>query len=346
MPEGEATPPGTDADGLAPALAPALLEACGGRLSGLRWFRSAWQRGGASTAFAAFECDTRGPIDAVVKIPVGPVEHRFSTALSGVGPTPIVLAGGDTLAGYDLAWLVLERAKGRTLSEDLSKAALVELTRVAAAFHQTAAEVAPATPRVDRTDWETLIGRAREAVKQNAIPEEQRWNQAIKGVQKTLASILRVWRARPIDTWCHGDLHPGNAIWSAPEPPTLNGESPTPVVGELGEATAPPPARRAVLIDLAETHPGCWVEDGVYLERLFWGRAEALEGAKPVKLLAKARKALGLDNGEDHARLANIRRVLLAACVPVFLEREGHPAYLHGALETLERLMPTVQSSV
>jgi hypothetical protein len=345
MPEGDPTPPGQEASGLAPSLAPALAEACEGRLGDLRWFGSTWQRGGASTAYSTYDDPERGAVEVVVKVPVGPVEHRFTTALSGQGPTPRVLAGGSTLAGYDLAWLVIEKLDGPVLSEDVTKTTFIELTRAAAAYHKIAGEIATELPRPKTTDWEALVARARESVKQNAIPEEQRWNQAIKGVQKALPAMLRVWRARPVDTWCHGDLHPGNAIWEE-TPVELNGDDPTPVTGEVGDAAASPPTRRAILIDLAETHPGCWVEDGVYLERLFWGRSDALKGAKPVKLLAKARKALGLDNGEDHARLANVRRVMLAACVPAFLEREGHPKYLHGALETLEGLLPTVQAAV
>jgi len=35
-----------------------------------------------------------------------------------------------------------------------------------------------------------------------------------------------------------------------------------------------------VLIDLAEAGPGHWVEDGVYLERLFWGRPGLLHGVE------------------------------------------------------------------
>ena len=95
-----------------------------------------------------------------------------------------------------------------------------------------------------------------------------------------------------------------------------------------------------VLIDLALVHPGHWVEDGVYLERQFWGHMDALHGVKPVSQLAKCRKKLGLSTEGEFQTLANVRRVLTAACVPVFLGREGNPAYVHAGLELLERLLP------
>jgi hypothetical protein len=40
--------------------------------------------------------------------------------------------------------------------------------------------------------------------------------------------------------------------------------------------------------------------------------------------------------------LANTRRVLMAASVPAFLLHEGHPRYVHAALELIEKLLPLV----
>jgi hypothetical protein len=46
---------------------------------------------------------------------------------------------------------------------------------------------------------------------------------------------------------------------------------------------------------------------------------------------------------DDHyPQLANIRRVLMASCAPAMMEREGDKAYLHAALEVLERFLPQV----
>ena len=143
----------------------------------------------------------------------------------------------------------------------------------------------------------------------------QRWNTAVKTVQKHLPTILGKWRRRPITSWCHGDLHLDNAM-------------------RRGD--------RCVLIDLALVHSGCWVEDAVYLERLFWGHADAIKGIKPVSLLAKRCREYGVNTSFDYTLLAQIRRILVAACVPVFLDREGSAAYLDVALKTLERATPDV----
>ncbi|HVZ93050.1 MAG TPA: phosphotransferase, partial [Phycisphaerales bacterium] len=122
--------------------------------------------------------------------------------------------------------------------------------------------------------------------------------------------------------WCHGDLHPGNLM-------RRDGAS---AWGPEGN----------VLLDFAETHPGHWVEDAVYLERIYWGRPQALNGVKPVQLIAKARRAIGLDANDDYATLANVRRVLMAATSPAFMHHEGRRPYLHAAIEVLEKTLPQV----
>ncbi|XHC26904.1 hypothetical protein ABWH91_06185 [Phycisphaerales bacterium ac7] len=60
-----------------------------------------------------------------------------------------------------------------------------------------------------------------------------------------------------------------------------------------------------------------------------------MKKVKPVSLIARARKDAGLPT-DDYTQLACIRRILLASCVPAFLDREGHPTYLAAALDTLE----------
>lgn len=69
-----------------------------------------------------------------------------------------------------------------------------------------------------------------------------------------------MWESRPRDTWCHGDLHPGNAMRR-----------------DLGNGQR----GRCVLLDLAFVHPGHWVEDAVYIERQFWARPSCL--ARPSR---------------------------------------------------------------
>ena len=164
-----------------------------------------------------------------------------------------------------------------------------------------------------------MLARARQAVKDNPIPEQQRWNETIKKAQRALPTMLGVWQSRPVTTWCHGDLHLGNAM-RRPEGSAW---------GDAG----------CVLLDLAEAHTGHWCEDGVYLERIHWGHDSPVGRAKPVSALAKARKALGLDNGDDYVDVADVRRALMAACAPAFLHREGSPVYLEAALGVLDRVL-------
>ncbi|MGP1309623.1 MAG: phosphotransferase [Phycisphaerales bacterium] len=332
------TPGLTDASELAHALEPALLEACAGRLaSPIRWFRTDWQRGGAATGFSTFRYDGEDkPRDVVVKLPIGPTEHRTLVDLAKTdAPTPRVAADGWELGAYDVGWVVMERFPGAPLSMATSgvpadapaherlKSNFEELAAAAAVYYKCAEEVWPIDhSRVQHIDWAKLLDQGREAVKVSHIAHEAQWTDALKKVQKGLAGLLARWDARPITTWKHGDLHAGNAM-RRPD----------------GSPWGP---SCCVLLDFAEVSPGHWVEDAVYMERLHWAHMELLNGVKPVSILAKARKAVGLDNGEDYGDLANIRRVLVAASAPAFLRTDGNPRYLDGALGVLEKLTPAV----
>ncbi len=321
-----------DAHSLAAALAPALIEECGGLLSAIEWFRSTWQRGGSATGFAHWKTDSGPDIEVLVKLPVGPVEHRWTTSLGSmpVGdwassratslPTPRVVAAGRAIGGYDLAWLVIERLDGRALTAQWDREALEGLLLAAARLQSAAAwkePVAGAKPP-QSPDWEALVHRSREACRQGDVPEAQRWNEALKRAHRALPRLAARWAARSINCWCHGDLHPGNAMR---RPGSDRGEG-------------------CVLIDLAFMHPGHWVEDAVYLERQFWSHPERLFGVHPVSTLARLRRESGAAADDDYGGLANVRRVLMAVCVPALLEREGSPKYAHAALDLLQRLLP------
>lgn len=318
-----------DSGSLAAALSPVLREVCGGRLSEITWFRSAWQAGGASTGTATFMLGVDRSVEALVKLPVGPSEHQWTVGVGTCpddvehhdGPTPRVLAAGTELGGYDLAWMVLEKLPGSPLSASLCAESIDDLLRAAAEWYLRAAEARPLAPTDEpkREDWAELLARCRRDVKDHGVADSQRWNEAIHKTQKLLPRLSAAWEGRAVNCWCHGDLHPGNAMRRA--------------------ASTGDDVGRAVLIDLALVHPGHWVEDALYLERLFWGKPELLGGIKPVSVLARHRREFGLPTDDDYAGLANIRRVLMAASVPAFLEHEGHPRYVHAALETLERLL-------
>jgi Phosphotransferase enzyme family len=317
----------TDTSALGVSLGPVLREVCSPRLSEIEWFRASWQQGGAATGYATWTADDGTTQPAMVKLPVGPNEHSWTMRLGAVDPaqwesdasmqlpTPRVFAAGEALGGYDIAWLIVERFEGKPLSKGVSADSVKDLLETAARFYSSANRVRDVVGPDDTTDWEDLLSKSRRAIREHDMDGSQRWNAAVKNVQKHLPTILAAWHQRPITSWCHGDLHLGNAM-------------------RRGE--------RCVLIDLALVHPGCWVEDAVYLERLFWGHADAIKKVRPVSFLAKRCKEQGIETGFDYTRMAQIRRVLIAACVPVFLDREGSPAYLEAALKTLEQATPDV----
>lgn len=322
-----------DPDTLAHALAPALVEACQGRLTSPEWFRAAWQASGSSTGYAKYRMDNGRMLDVVVKVPVKPREHRWTSLLgshdgSRLHCTPRVLAHGLELGNYDLAWLVIEKLDGAPLNRSLNRDAIEDLLLTASHWYVRAGEARPikSADAPKDEDWPVMIDRARHVVKDAGIIESQRWNEALHRTQRSLDTLVARWRARPINTWCHGDLHPGNAMRrSAP----------------AGDGQSRP---ACVLIDLALVHPGHWVEDAVYLERLYWAKPEMLAGIKPASVIAKHLRDLNAIGDEDYSALANLRRVLMAASVPLYLEHEGHPKYVHAALEMLEKCLPLVHA--
>ena len=309
---------------LGSSLAPALRAECNGRLGEIRWFRADWQRGGASTAYSDWTFDDGSSAEVMIKIPVGPVERKITTELSNTDAhTPVVAANGVELGGYDLAWLVMERLPGNPLShEKPSKELFDDLADAVASFYRVEAELHRPDGVAQHTDWAALLEKARHDARESDITHQQHWNDLIKHTQKLLPRLVAIWRARDTHTWRHGDLHLGNAM-RRPEGSRW---------GPLG----------TVLLDFAEVGLGHWIEDAIYLERIYWAHPEKLCGVKPVKAIAKARKKQGLENGDDYNDLANIRRVLLSACVPAFLHREGHPVYLEASLGVLEQTLHLV----
>lgn len=317
---------------LGPTLEPAIRAACEGRLSRIEWFRSDWQRGGGSTGFAELRLASGDVARVVVKIPVGPTELRWTLALGrGPGgeepaghdcPTPRVFAAGAALNGYDLGWLVMERLEGKPLAADFNAHTVTEVLRACARWQARAEAIAPPGSPPPIPDWARTIEHSREVARRGSIPEAQRWNNHLHDVARALPTILKRWGARTINTWCHGDLHPGNAMRRAP----LNGS----------------PGAPCVLLDLALVHAGHWLEDALYLERVYWGHPEHLHGVNPVSTLAAFRRELGLEASDNYGLLASVRRVLTAAGAPALLEREGNKRYLAHALEVIHKLLPMV----
>lgn len=297
------------------ALAPVLRDICKGRLTDLHWFRTDWQRGGALTGYATWTDDHGQAHPAVVKLPVPPSERRWLVQLSPHDVTPHVFAHGSALGGYDLAWVIMERLPYGPVGRKWGEARFELLADAAARFYSQARRVPlgdPPTPR----DWEGQLKRARAHISRDTIANSQRWRKALKKAGKKLPAMLKTWRSRDTGTWCHGDLHLGNAM----------------------TRTAPPDGP-ALLFDLACVHAGHWVEDAVYLEHLYWANPATIEKAKPVKLIAKRMRDYQLKPGDHWPELANIYRTLLAMVAPAHLDAEGGSAHAAAALQMLESLV-------
>jgi Ser/Thr protein kinase RdoA (MazF antagonist) len=301
-------------------LAPVLLDLCEGKLSDIHWFRTDWQRGGALTGYATWT-DDQGSHDAVVKFPVPPTERRWLVQLSSDDVTPRVFAHGSELGGYDLAWIVMERLRHGPLGKAWGEQAYDLIADAAANFYARARLIPMGDPPPPR-DWAALLKRSRQSISKDTIDHSQRWRQALKAAGKRLPEWLSLWNARDTGTWCHGDLHPGNAMSRTPAP---NAEGPS--------------EGSAVLIDLACVRPGHWVEDAVYLEHLYWSAPQSLHGAKPVKLIAKRLHDYGLTPGHNWPDLANIYRALLAMSAPANRHADLGSGHTAAALKVLERLV-------
>lgn len=331
--------PDLDGQSLAAALVPQLHLACQGHLGKIAWFKADWQHGGAGTGFSTWtHTDRNGKpreIPCVVKLPIGYTEYFWTKRLGLVHPdewdepgpqtmpTPRVLAAGFELGGYDLAWVVMERFASLPIAMERSESAFWAMFEAAAKFQAAAVLEMPVEPEKapPSPDWASLLEQGQAALRSNPIEHQSRWIEQLGRVQGCLGTLMSRWAARSIDTWCHHDLHPHNAMRRLTDDPDMHGH--------------------CALIDLALVAPGSWVEDALYTERLFWGREEQLCNIDPLTALASTRGAIGLPALDDEAlELADVRRVLMAASAPTFLRTEGDPVYLKAALGVLERLLP------
>lgn len=297
-----------------------LREACGGRLGPISWFRTDWQRGGARTGRSTFRTDEGTDDAVVVKVPVGPTELLWNKRLQPdeadrYGITARLYASGEALGDYDLAWMVIERFPEGPLFGLKRTDAIDLMADAAARFYWRAAKF-PATEPQRREPWDQHFERSRQQCQTNNLPEKQRWNTLLRTAQKSLEGWVAEWRSRSTGEWCHGDLHPANAMSRSNRP-----EDP------------------AMLIDLAEVRPGHWLEDAIYLERLYWTRPERIAATPPAKLIARKRLERGLRNDENTQRLADIRRLLLAGSAPAFLRTEGNPVVLKATLDVLDQTL-------
>jgi hypothetical protein len=295
---------------LASSLEPVLISQTNNQLRDIHWFRTDWQRGGAATGYATWISEDSEPIDVVIKLPVIEKELRWTRHMQNAnGVAPTLYASGEQLNGYDLAWMVIERFPVGPLGKHWKDSNIQRIADAAARFTKSASEF-PINQSGRREDWKALLKTAKKSVRENHIENESKWKKAHSLLTKKLSSVLEIWRARRIDQWLHGDLHLANAMCRTDEPDA-----------------------KVSLIDLAEVHAGHWVEDAVYLERQLWGYKSRLKSSKPVHAMVIARKRLGMQVDENFNELVDIRRLLLAATAPAFMQSEGDPRYLASCLE-------------
>lgn len=293
-------------------LQPVLEQICDGCLTDLHWFRTDWQRSGALTGYATWT-DGAEPVDVVVKLPVPPVELRWYQHLTQYDDVcPRLFAGGSELAGYDIAWVVIERLSHGPLGPKWGGAEFDLLVEATGRFYAASSEV-PVPQSPPDKDWHAILRLARQAVQKHALADEQHWSAALKKAAKKLDKWLAVWNARPCDHWCHGDLHFGNAM-----------------------TRAEPPAGPALLFDYACVMPGHWLQDAVYLEHLFWARKDKLAGRRLCSMIARQRKKHGLPVEADWPQWAQVKRALIAMSTPAMLEHDGDPMHVQAALAVLE----------
>lgn len=309
----------TNARSLAASLAPLIIEVCDDRLSDIVWFKADWQRGGSATASALYTPIDQKPIPVVIKLPVVLRELTWTRRLqdedSSESVVPRLYASGESLGGYDLAWIIIEKFQYGPLGMHWNDNHIARIVEAAAKFHAAAAAY-PVNQDPRREEWDELIRDAQVNVKLNQIDHQKRWKTALKTLLEHLSGLVECWRARDVNQWLHGDLHLANAM------------------SRVAEDKGP-----VSLIDLAEIHAGNWIEDAIYLERQLWAVPERLKPHPPVKELARARKNLGLPVEKDYTRLAMIRRALLASTAPRFIKSEGHPKYLEACLNRLENAL-------
>ncbi|MGV6813439.1 MAG: phosphotransferase [Phycisphaerales bacterium] len=332
--------PELDGQALASSLDPQLHQACHGRLGQISWFRATWQHGGAGTGFSTWSLPDREQghreIPCVVKMPIGYSEYYWTKRLGLVNPyewdeprsqalpTPRVLAAGFELGGYDLAWVVMERFENPPLAMERTESSMWALFETAAEFQASAIleQSVDLTKLEAPKDWGQLVEDGLRALRDTEIEDADRWVKALERVQGGLDGLVERWVNRPIDSWCHHDLHPHNAMRRAStvkDNPKIHGH--------------------CALIDLALVGPGLWIEDALYMERLFWGREDMLCNIDPLKTLGATRESIGLPVSDEDFELAEVRRVLMAASTPAFLRTEGDPVYLKAALGVIERLL-------
>lgn len=313
----------SDSRSLAASLLPHLVQACEDRLHDVIWFKADWQRGGAATGRAKWVESDGSSSEVIIKIPVRPRELVWLQRLQTDESDPVVPtlhAGGTTLGGYDLAWIVIERIPFGPLGMRWHKDHIRRTCEAAARFIGEADAWPVIRSDVRLEDWSDMVAKSRESIRTNEPANRTTWSNCLRTLAQSIDELVDLWRDRSTDHWIHGDLHLANALSRQ--------------AMQSGPVT---------LIDLAEVRPGHWLEDAVFLERQLWAMPDRLVSSKPVKAMVAARRSLGLPVEQNWQELAMIRRALLAGTAPFFMRSEGHPRFFKACLRELERSLKALK---
>jgi len=310
MDEGPTPPPP-----LRSALIAAIEHATSERVEDLAFFRGPAQRGTGTPARVRLA--TR---ELVVKFPVSATELHWFRQLGERGDSVArLIASGDCLGdrsdGLDIRWIALERLPHETPPHTPDPRETERLAAAAARFAHAARQQGDAARQQDECtldDWPPRLEAAIAAVdawhRTSAPAPARRWRALHALVMRELPALAETWRHRAAPEWIHGELHPRHA-----------------------RTRSAGPSAPMILTDLASVRRGHWIEDAIDLERHFWIQPDLLRAARPLRAIARARRAHGLplarpdarldpDGGDDdgYLPLARIRRLLVAAAAPQF----------------------------
>ena len=274
--------------------------AVGGAWSGAMLYAGVWSAGAA---------DGGAERPVVAKVAAGTREVCCTSALAVQAPDliPTLYASGRHLGGEALPWMVAERCPYR-LDYAWGDALFETLLDAGARFHLAGRTLAPAVGPGD-----VPLAAHHRLIRAGAggpPPAPGPGAEVVARLEADAAWALGACRVE----LCHGDLHPGNAVWRVPPPD---------------------PASRALLIDFAPA-ASPWVAEPAYCQVLYWPVASRPGETGLVQRMAARRAAYGLEVPPPAAldRLATLYLAWNALRLwPLLTHRHGDPAYVAATRE-------------
>jgi hypothetical protein len=281
-----------------------------------RWSGSTFLFGAWTDPDGPGSADAKQPamsgLPVVVKLGTNEREVRWAQKLALHAPDliPTVYAGGRSLGGEALPWLVMERCPYRLdygWGDQLYTMLLDAGVRFQIASRRIAPPVGPADVEVE------LHCRLIRRGVTNSPPAPGPGRAVVERLERDWAWALSVCRVE----LCHGDLHPSNAVWR----------------------TAPPdPGSRALLIDYAP-HALPWVSEPAYCRVLYWpgGRGPGHMGLVHEMAGLRRRYDLEVPSLADLDRLATVFLAWHALRLwPLLTHRHDNADYLNATRRWIE----------